>query len=92
MQENRRIDMTRFGMVFLGLMAAAAGIAVAVAVATGTDQPSPRGELTPAQVAELRAAPEPAKARSTSTALVQEEDEGGAPVVPHDEPEDGPGS
>ncbi len=84
--------MTRFGMVFLGLLAAVAGIAVAVAVATDTPELPVRGELTSAQIAELRAPPQPAKAPTASAAPIEDEDDGGVPVVPLDEPEDGPGS
>src|SRR5216684_1634819 len=88
----RRNDMTRLGMVVLGLMATAAAIAVAVGVATGPSQQAVSAELTPPQVAELRSAPVPAKVRAPAQPADDDED-GGAQSLPQDgDGEDGPGS
>src|SRR6266851_530773 len=88
----RRNQMTRLGMVVLGLMATAAAIAVAVGVATGPSQQAVSAELTPPQVAELRSGPVPAKVRAPAQPADDDED-GGAQSLPQDgDGEDGPGS
>src|SRR5713101_7912179 len=60
----RRNDMTRLGMVVLGLMATAAAIAVAVGVMPASRQQAVSAELTPAQVAEVHGTQAPAKVRA----------------------------
>jgi hypothetical protein len=83
--------MTRLGMVVLGLMATAAAIAVAVGVATGPSQQAVSAELTPAQVAEMRAPQAPGKV--STPARPSDDEDGGAGSLPLDgDGEDGPGS
>ena len=83
--------MTRLGMVVLGITAVAAAIAIAAGVATGG--PSQEAvALTPAQMAELRSSPAPAKVRSLPPVTYDDED-GGTQGMPQDgDGEDGPGS
>ncbi len=84
--------MTRLGMVVLGITAAAAAIAIAAGIATGPSQHAVPAELTPAQMAELRSSPAPAKVRAPSYTVDDDED-GGAQAIPQDgDGEDGPGS
>jgi hypothetical protein len=83
--------MTRLGMVVLGLTAAATAIALGVGIAVAPSQETtPATALTPAQMAEMKSSPVPAKVRP---APLDDEEDGGALVVPQDgEGEDGPGS
>jgi hypothetical protein len=84
--------MTRLGMVVLGITAAAAAIAIAAGVAIRPSQQTVPAELTPAQMAELRSSPAPAKVRAPSQTVDDDED-GGAQAIPQDgDGEDGPGS
>jgi len=85
--------MTRLGMVVLGITAVAAAIAIAAGVATsGPSQEAVAPALTPAQVAELRSSPAPAKVRSLPKVADDDED-GGSQATPQDgDGEDGPGS
>ena len=83
--------MTRLGMVVLGITAVAAAIAIAAGVATGPSQEAVPAALTPAQMAELRTSPAPAKARA-SLPVVDDDDDGGAAMPQDGDGEDGPGS
>ena len=85
--------MTRLGMVVLGITAVAAAIAIAAGVATsGPSQEAVTPALTPAQMAELRSSPAPAKVRSVP-AVTDDDEDGGRQAMPQDgEGEDGPGS
>jgi hypothetical protein len=85
--------MTRLGMVFLGLIAAAAAICIAVAVAT--DEPQPPKPPFPAapHVAELRSSTEAEKVRPPPKQTYDEDDDAGLQAGPRDgDAEDGPGS
>ena len=83
--------MTRLGMVVLGITAVAAAIAIAAGVATGGSSQEAVA-LTPAQMAELRSSPAPAKVRSLPPVTDDDED-GGTQGMPQDgDGEDGPGS
>lgn len=84
--------MTRLGMVVLGITAVAAAIAIAAGVATSPSQEAVAPALTPAQMAELRSSPAPAKVRSLPP-ITDDDEDGGAQAVPQDgDGEDGPGS
>lgn len=85
--------MTRLGMVVLGITAVAAAIAIAAGVATsGPSQEAVAPALTPAQMAELRSSPEPAKVHSLPP-VTDEDEDGGRQAMPQDgDGEDGPGS
>ncbi|HKC58886.1 MAG TPA: hypothetical protein VKB92_02275 [Myxococcales bacterium] len=84
--------MTRLGMVVLGITAAAAAIAIAAGVATGPSQQAVPVELTPAQMAELRTSPAPAKMGVASQPIDDDEDGGAQAMPPDGDGEDGPGS
>jgi len=83
--------MTRLGMVVLGLTAAATAIALGVGLVVAPSQETtPAAALTPAQVAELKPSPGPAKVQPP---LSDEDEDGGFFAVPQDgDGEDGPGS
>jgi hypothetical protein len=85
--------MTRLGMVFMGLIAAATAIAVAVAVATDEPQPPKPAFPAPPHVADLRSSTEAEKVRPPPKQTYDEDDDAGLQALPHDgDAEDGPGS